>query len=320
MYHHGASPTSDEHNFGELTTDAAGVAGVADDEVTRVYHHSDFRHAGNDNNVGELYTDAAGVADDDDTGVYHHGDFRDAGYEDNVGEPNPHATGVAEDDDTGVYHHGDFRDAGYEDTVGEPNPDATGVADDEVTRVYNHQAFRDADDEDNDGELNADAAGVADDGDTRVNDHQAVYDAGLQHRLGELGTDVSGVDEDKAVWIHDRQAYPNASDEPMGDAPNYFLDSSRDDSSDLTSCSTGSRSPNIIAEAIGSFEAYAGMELLDQTFGEPKIISSDVKDVIMGEAEKGTVDGAEDRPGETAQSIWYHTSWPYSRIRSHSIT
>ena len=102
MYHHGASPTSDEHNFGELTTDAAGVA---DDEVTRVYHHGDFCNAGNDDNVGELNTDAAGAADDDDTGVYHHEDFRDAGYEDNVGELNNDAAGVADDDHTGLYHH-----------------------------------------------------------------------------------------------------------------------------------------------------------------------------------------------------------------------
>ena len=306
----------DEVRISELNTDAAGVA----NEDIRLYHHDAFRDAGDEDNVGELNPDAVGQSDDEEIGVYNDRASR---------ELNIDAAGVADDEDNRVYPQGAFRDADDQDSVGAPNTDAAGVADDDDTGVYHlgadeysvrklhtdaagdeetglclQGAFCDADDEGFVGEPNTGAAGFADDDDTGVYHQQAIRDAGPQHNVGELGSDVSGFDGYKAVRIRNSQAFPNPSDEPMGDVPNDKLESSRDDSSDLTSYNTGSHSPNIIAKGKSSSEVYAGMELPDHAMGEPKgRIFSDIKDVIMGEAEDRTEGGAEDRPGETAQRI-----------------
>lgn len=229
--------------------------------------------------------------------MYHQGDFRDADDEDSVDEPNTDTAGVADDEDTGVHH----LEAHDEYSVGELNTDAAG---DEDTGLCHQGTFCDADDEDYVGEQNTGAAGVADDEDTGVYHQQAIRDAGPHHNVGGLASDVGGFDGDGAVGIRSSQDFPNPSDEPMGDAPNDTLESSRDDSSNLTSYNTGSHSSNIIAKAKGSSQVYAGMELPDHAMGEPKgIIFSDIKDVIMGGAENRTEGGAEDGPGETDQRI-----------------
>ena len=235
----------------------------------------------------------------DDSRVYHEGALRNSADDDNVDEVNT--------DDTGVLHHGAIGDEG---NVGELNEENTGV--------YQQGAFRGSGDEDDVGEPATATAGVVDNEDTEVYHHRAIRDASLQLHVGELG-DVTGVGEDEEARIHNIQAFHHPGDEPMGDAPGDPLDHSfRDISSDLTSYSTGSNSPNIIAKVIGCSEGSVGMELPDQNIGEPlSIIISDVKDVAMGEAENGADDGAEDGQGETAQIIL--KSWTYSRSRGHSI-
>lgn len=279
-------------NIGELNTE---VTGLTDVEEIGVYTGRVSRDAVDEVAISELNANAAGVAND--IGVYHHDASRDAGDENSIVAPNTDAAGVAHDEDTRVYHQG----ADDEHNVGKLNTDAAG---DEDTGLCHQCAFRDEDDEDYVGEPNTDATGVANNEDTGVYHQQDIRDAGPHLYVGELGSDISGFDADNAVRVHNNQASPNPKDEPMGDAPNDTLESSRDDSSDLTSCNTDSPSPNIIARAKGSSEVYAGMELPDQAMGELKsIIFSEIKDVIMGEAENRTEGGAEEGPGETAQRI-----------------
>lgn len=304
--------SGDRDSVGDLHTDAAGAA---DDEDAGAYHHRDFAGSGNEDGFGELNTDVAGVADDDGAGLYHHGAFSASRDENDVGELDTDDAGVADDeDDSRVYHEGAFRNSADEDIVAELNTEDNGefhhgaTGDEgkvgelnEENRVYEQRAFRDSGDEDDVGEPATAAAGVVDIEDTEVYHHPAIRDASLQSELA----DVTGVGEDEEVRIHNNQAFHHPRDEPMSDAPGDPLDHpSRDISSDLTSYSTGSHSPNIIAKVIGCSEGLPGMELPDQNMAEPLgIIISDVKDVTMGEAENGAEEGAEDGQGETTQSI-----------------
>ena len=78
--------------------------------------------------------------------------------------------------------------------------------------------------------------------------------------------------------------------------------------------------PYIIANANGSSEIYAGIELADHPMGKPKdIIFHHVNDVIMGKAENRTVDRAEDGPGETSQRIRNHIPRPHSQVGATAL-
>lgn len=304
--------SGDEHSVGDLHTDAAGAA---ENEDAGAYHHRDFGDSGNEDDVGEPNTDVTGVADDDDTGVYHHGAFHPSRDGNPVGELDTDHAGIPnDDDDYDVYHEAAFRNSTHEDNLDELNTYDTEVFHhgdegnvgglNEENRVYQQGAFRDSGDEDDIGETATATAGAIEIEDTKVYQHQAIRDASLQTELA----DVTGFEEDEEVKIHNNQAFHHPGDEPMGDAPDYPFDHpSRDMSSDLTSYSSGSHSPNTISKVIGCSKGHAGMEPPDQNMGEPLgVIISDVKDVTMCEAGNGAEEEAEDGQGETTQSISSH--------------